>query len=55
MLVFHLDSIFRLAHLIPEYSDESVPTGLKPSDSLDAFLTYFVSKFADHHAHTIAY
>ncbi|KAH9918435.1 uncharacterized protein B0H18DRAFT_1086831 [Fomitopsis serialis] len=55
MSVIHLDSIFRLAHLIPEYGEESVPVGLKPSDSLDAFLTYFVNKFADHHAHTIAY
>ncbi|PSR76461.1 hypothetical protein PHLCEN_2v8436 [Hermanssonia centrifuga] len=53
--VIHLDSIMRLAHLIPDFGDVVLPPDFHPSQSLDAFKTYYVNKYADHHAHEIAF
>ena len=53
--VIHLDSILRLAHLLPIYGDEQAPRGLKYMDSLDIFEEFYVSKFADNHAFEIAF
>ena len=54
-LVIHLDSILRLAHLLPIYGDKQAPRGLKYTDSLDIFKEFYVSKFADNHAFEIAF
>ncbi|EIM87672.1 uncharacterized protein STEHIDRAFT_56247 [Stereum hirsutum FP-91666 SS1] len=56
LTVVHLDSLFRAAHLIPVYGkDFRVPSRWKHTDSLDAFATFYVNKFVDHHAHEIAF
>ncbi|THG92798.1 hypothetical protein EW026_g8234 [Hermanssonia centrifuga] len=53
--VIHLDSILRLAHLIPVFGNAILPPDFHQSQSLDAFKTYYVNKYADHHAHEIAF
>ncbi len=53
--MIHLDCILRAAHLIGVTGQESVPKGLKPSDTLDVFPSFFVNKYIDHHAHEIAF
>jgi hypothetical protein len=47
--VVHLDCVMRAAHLIPVYGNDFIPI-TDPSDTLDAFDTYFINKYADHHA-----
>ncbi|KAG2108411.1 uncharacterized protein F5147DRAFT_799705 [Suillus discolor] len=53
--VIHVDAIYRAAHLIPVYGMEFLPQGFKCHDSYDAFRTYYVNKYADHHAFEIAF
>ena len=53
--VIRLDSIVRLAHLLPIYGEERAPRGLKYTDSLDFFSKFYINKFADHHAFEIAF
>jgi hypothetical protein len=53
--VIHLDTIFRAAHLIPVYGDEFVPTHLSFTQTLDAFRTFYINKYIDHHAFEIAF
>ncbi len=55
MSVIHLDCIVHAAHLIGVAGKEFIPKGLKHSDSLDVFPSFFVNKYADHHAHEIAF
>ena len=47
--VEHLDVIFRSAHLIPVFGDGPLPTEFHYRDSLEAFTTYYINKYADHH------
>lgn len=54
--VIHIDSIFRLTHLLPIFDgSEFVPLHLKFTDTLDAFEMFYVSKWADHNAHDTLY
>ncbi|KAF8890543.1 hypothetical protein CPB84DRAFT_1816350 [Gymnopilus junonius] len=53
--VIHIDSILCTAHLIGVYGDKFIPSHLHYHHSLDAFKLFYVNKFADHHAHEIAY
>lgn len=53
--VLHLDSFLRSAHLIPVYGEDFIPVGFQYTDSLDAFAAFYVNKYADHHAHEIAF
>ena len=53
--VIHLDSIVRLAHLLPIYGEEQAPRGVKYTDSLDSFSEFYINKFADHHVFEIAF
>ena len=53
--VVSLDTILRLAHLIPVYGDDMVPIDFHFADCLDAFQAYYVNKYIDHHSHTIAF
>jgi len=55
MGVIHVDSIVRGAHLIPVYGEDFVPRHITFSNSLDYYSAYYVSKFADHHSHEIAF
>ncbi len=53
--VVHLDTILRAAHLIPVFGDAIIPADFHYSQSLDAFNAYYINKFADHHAHEVAF
>jgi hypothetical protein len=54
MLVVHLDTILRGAHLMGRADKHSIPHQLKHTDSLDAFKSFYVNKYIDYHAHEIA-
>ncbi|KAJ6504731.1 hypothetical protein C8R47DRAFT_968285, partial [Mycena vitilis] len=49
--IIPVDSIARAAHLIPVYGTAALPEDFHFSDSLNAFNTYFVNRYADHHMH----
>lgn len=53
--IIHTDTIVRGAHLIPVYGSDFLPPSITYSNSLSAFRGYFVNKYADYHAHTIAF
>ncbi|KAL6303589.1 hypothetical protein BKA93DRAFT_817925 [Sparassis latifolia] len=53
--VIHLDCVLRSAHLIGVAGHDFIPEGLCFSDTLDAFRAFYVNKYADHHAHEIAF
>jgi hypothetical protein len=53
--VIHIDTIFRAAHLMPVYGNDAVPRYLSFTHSLDAFHSYYVNKYIDHHAFEIAF
>ncbi|KAG1804349.1 hypothetical protein EV424DRAFT_1330679 [Suillus variegatus] len=54
LAVIHIDTIFCAAHLIPIYGSEYIPHSLKFYHSIDSFHSFYVNKFADHHAFEIA-
>lgn len=51
--VIELSSIVRGAHLLPKYGIGALPDGVNHTNSLDAFKTYFVNPFIDHHCHEL--
>ncbi|KAJ7670784.1 hypothetical protein DFH06DRAFT_981087 [Mycena polygramma] len=51
LAIIPVDSIARAAHLIGVYGTAALPEDFHFSDSLDAFNTYFVNPYADHHMH----
>jgi hypothetical protein len=53
--VIHVDCILRGALLIPVYGEEFLLRHITFSNSLGAFRSYYVNKFADHHANEIAF
>ncbi|KAI6141325.1 hypothetical protein BKA82DRAFT_28768 [Pisolithus tinctorius] len=54
--IIHIDAIYRAAHLIPVYAAHNINTrDIKPHDSYDTFNSFYVNKFADHHAFEIAF
>jgi hypothetical protein len=53
--IIHVDCIIRAAHLIGVYGEAFVHRHLTLHDSLDAFESYFVNKYIDHHAFEIAF
>ncbi|KAI0360029.1 hypothetical protein OH77DRAFT_1586687 [Trametes cingulata] len=53
--VVHLQSLLRTAHLIPVFGRDPTPTQLKQHEVLDSYRAFYVNKYADHHAHEIAY
>jgi hypothetical protein len=48
--VIHLDSIARGAHLLPVFNETLIPISLHYSQTLDAFQSFYVNKYIDHHA-----
>jgi len=52
--VIHIDTVYRAAHLIPVYGPEFIPHTLKFYHSYDVFRSFYVNKYADHHAFEIA-
>ncbi|KAG2153850.1 hypothetical protein DEU56DRAFT_868451 [Suillus clintonianus] len=55
LAVIHVETVFRAAHLIPIYGSEYIPHSLKFCQSLDVFRSFYVNKYADHHAFEIAF
>ena len=53
--VIHLDCILCGAHLIGNYGRCFLPKDFSYHDSLDAFDSYYVNKYADHQSHEIAF
>lgn len=54
--VVHVDCLLRGAHLIGKSNgNEFIPRGMKHTDTLDIFPSFFVNKYADHHSHEIAF
>jgi hypothetical protein len=51
----HIDTIYRAAHLLPVFGDGPLPVDFHFSHSLDAFNSYYVNKYADHHANEIVF
>ena len=49
--VIHIDSIARVAHLLPIYGSSRVPEDFDYHDALDAYNAFFVNHFIDNHAH----
>jgi hypothetical protein len=52
--VIHLDCIYCATHLLPIYGNALIPATISLHNSLDAFLAFYVNKYADHHAFEIA-
>ena len=52
--VIHIDTVIRCTHLIGVYGPDPVSTLLAFSDSLYAFHTYYVNKYADYHSFEVA-
>ncbi|KAJ7674002.1 hypothetical protein DFH06DRAFT_1445580 [Mycena polygramma] len=55
MDIIHIDTILRAAHLIGIYGHHFLPIHFKYSDTLDRFKAFYINKYADHHAHEIAF
>jgi hypothetical protein len=53
LAVIHIETVFRAAHLIAIYGSEYIPHSLKFYHSLDTFGSFYVNKYADHHAFEI--
>lgn len=49
--VVSIDSVARGAHLLPVYGPNPLPEDFHFTLALDAFRSYFVNAFADHHTH----
>ena len=51
--VLHLDTFLHGVHILPVFGRDLLPSDFHFLYSLDAFETYYISKYADHHAHEI--
>ncbi|THU77673.1 hypothetical protein K435DRAFT_824275 [Dendrothele bispora CBS 962.96] len=53
--VIHLDTILRLAHLLPVFGARPLPHKFDYRYTLDCFSSMYVNQYADHHAHEIIF
>ena len=54
--IIHLNTIYHTAQLISIYWTQDIdPESVKPTQSYNKLHTFYVNKFADHHAFEIAY
>ncbi|KAI6023175.1 hypothetical protein BKA83DRAFT_4053610, partial [Pisolithus microcarpus] len=52
--IIHIDTIYCTAQLIPIYAAHHInPGSVKPHESYDKYQSFYVNKFADHHAFKI--
>ena len=51
--VEHIDTILRAVHLIPKFGRGFMPLNWPHGLTLDAFSSFYVNKFADHHLHEV--
>jgi hypothetical protein len=54
-LIIHLDCILRGVHLIGVAGQDFIPKDLTYHNSLDAFQSFYISKYADYHSHEIVF
>ncbi|KAG1889653.1 uncharacterized protein F5891DRAFT_965363 [Suillus fuscotomentosus] len=54
LAVIHINTVYHAAHLIPVYSPDFIPSDMKYFHSYDIFRSFYVNKYADHHAFEIA-
>ena len=54
-LIIHLNMIIRASHLIPVFGPQHVSKTLSFTDTLDAFFSFYVNKYVNHHAFEIAF
>ncbi|KAG1738088.1 uncharacterized protein EDB91DRAFT_1237791 [Suillus paluster] len=52
--IIHVNSIYRVAHLIPVYGRRFLHHGINLHNSYDSFHTIYVNQYADHHAFELA-
>ncbi|KAG2123012.1 hypothetical protein BD769DRAFT_1629093 [Suillus cothurnatus] len=52
--IIHVDSIYCAAHLIPVYGRQFLHRNINLHNSYDSFHTFYVDKYADHHAFELA-
>ncbi|KAG1759774.1 hypothetical protein EDD22DRAFT_782075, partial [Suillus occidentalis] len=52
--IIHVDLIYRAAHLIPVYGRRFLHRDINLHNSYDSFRTFYVNKYADHHAFELA-
>ena len=55
MLIIHLDSMVRSAHLMGIAGTTQIPHHLTFDCSLDAFQAFYVNKYIDHYVHEYAF
>jgi hypothetical protein len=48
--MIHVDTIYCVAHLIPAYGRRFLHCNINLHNSYDRFWTFYVNKYADHHA-----
>jgi hypothetical protein len=53
--IIHVDTILRSAHLIGVSGSQKLPNNFTHHDSLYTFELFYFNKYADHHAHEIAF
>ncbi|KAG1883958.1 hypothetical protein F4604DRAFT_1878811 [Suillus subluteus] len=53
--IIHINSIYRAAHLIPVYGTRPISPQHQHHHTYDIFCTFYVNKYADHHAFEITF
>ncbi|KAG1801897.1 uncharacterized protein BJ212DRAFT_1487520 [Suillus subaureus] len=48
--IIHIDCIFHMAHLIPVYGNNFISRKITLHNSHNMFCTFYINKYADHHA-----
>lgn len=52
--VIHISHVLRGAHLLPVFADDTfIPHDLNYTQTLDAFISFYINRFVDYHAHEI--
>ncbi|KAG2343163.1 hypothetical protein BDR05DRAFT_884725 [Suillus weaverae] len=52
--VIHIETVYHAAHLIPVYGPDFIADNIEHFHSYDAFHSFYVNRYADHHAFEIA-
>ena len=52
--IIHINAIYHAAHLIPIYGTSCISWHIKPHILYDAFYTFYVNKYINHHAFELA-
>ncbi|KAF8833516.1 hypothetical protein BDN67DRAFT_985983 [Paxillus ammoniavirescens] len=55
LAVIHINTVYRMAHLISLYGNEFISKEIKHFHSYNTFNSFYVNKYADHHTFEIAF